>query len=223
MARNTSPRKQTLTYFFSVEGETEKWYLEWLEAQINATENAKFKVKLKAEVQKDPISFAKKLTVQAKTIVWHLSDIEGSTPADYQAADNTLSRLKETNSLGKSIVYKYGYSNLSFDLWMILHKRNHSGSVSAVGNYLALINSGYGEQFPSMKKYKEHDNFHKCLRKLTIADVCSAIDRAKTITQRNASSGNPLHQFKGYKYYMHNPALDIWQPIEKILTDCGLI
>ena len=90
-------------------------------------------------MQKDPISFAKKLTVQAKTIVWHLSDIEGSTPADYQTADNTLSRLKETKNLGKSIVYKYGYSNLSFDLWMILHKRNHSGSVSAVGNYLAII------------------------------------------------------------------------------------
>ena len=140
-----------------------------------------------------------------------------------RAADNTLGRLKDAKNLGKSIDYRYGYSNLSFDLWMILHKRNHSGSVSAVSNYLVLINSSYGEQFPSMKKYKEHDNFHKCLANLTITDVCSAIDRAKTITQRNASSGNPLHQFKGYKYYMHNPALDIWQPIEKILTDCGLI
>ena len=28
-------RKQTKKYYFSVEGETEKWYLEWLQKQIN--------------------------------------------------------------------------------------------------------------------------------------------------------------------------------------------
>ena len=223
MAKNKSPRKQTLPYFYSVEGDTEKWYLEWLETQINASEDAQFKVTFKVEKQKDPVSFVKKLTVQSKTTIWHLSDIEGTTPADYQAADNTLSRMKDAKNLGKSIVYKYGYSNLSFELWMILHKKSYNSPVTSVNNYLTHINNSYGEQFPSLKKYKEHDNFHKCLRKLTIADVCSAIDRAKTITQRNASSGNPLHQFKGYKYSMHNPALDIWQPIEKIFTDCGLI
>lgn len=36
MARNANLRKQTLTNFFSVEGETDKWYLDWLENQINA-------------------------------------------------------------------------------------------------------------------------------------------------------------------------------------------
>lgn len=59
MARNTNPRKQILTYYFSVEGETEKWYPDWLEAQINLQEETKFKVKFKAEVQKDPVSYAK--------------------------------------------------------------------------------------------------------------------------------------------------------------------
>jgi len=28
-------RKSTLKYYFSVEGETEQWYLEWLQEQIN--------------------------------------------------------------------------------------------------------------------------------------------------------------------------------------------
>ena len=59
MVRNTNPRKQILTYYFSVEGETEKWYLDWLEAQINLQEGTKFKVKFKAEVQKDPVSYVK--------------------------------------------------------------------------------------------------------------------------------------------------------------------
>lgn len=78
MARNTN-RKKTLTYYFSVEGSTEKWYLDWLENQINAIDEAKCKIKIKAEVQKDPVSYGKKLTVREKTIVWHISDIEGSS------------------------------------------------------------------------------------------------------------------------------------------------
>lgn len=32
-------RKQTKKYYFSVEGETEKWYLEWLQKQINDSAN----------------------------------------------------------------------------------------------------------------------------------------------------------------------------------------
>ena len=54
--------------FFSVEGETEKWYLDWLEDQINAAPEAKYKVKIKADVQPDPVSYGKKLTVQSKSL-----------------------------------------------------------------------------------------------------------------------------------------------------------
>ena len=135
MARNITPRKQTLTYYFSVEGETEKWYLDWLEEQINLQDEAKFKVKIKAEVQKDPVSYAKKLTVQRRTIVWHLSDIEGSTQTHIQSIENTLGRLKDAKNLGKAITYNWGYSNLSFDLWMILHKQNCNAEQTDVGRY----------------------------------------------------------------------------------------
>lgn len=31
-----------------------------------------------------------------------------------------------------------------------------------------------------------------------------------------------LQQYKGYKYYRENPALSIWESIEKILKDCNL-
>ena len=53
------PQKANTNLYFSVEGETEKWYPDWLEAQINLQEETKFKVKFKAEVQKDPVSHAK--------------------------------------------------------------------------------------------------------------------------------------------------------------------
>jgi len=223
MARNTNPRKQILTYYFSVEGETEKWYLDWLEAQINLQEETKFKVKLKAEVQKDPVSYAKKLTVQRRTTVWHLSDIEGSTPSHIQSIENTLGRLKDAKNLGKDITYHWGYSNLSFDLWMILHKQNCNAEFADVTRYLNHINRAFGEQFESMKEYKEEYNFKHCLGKLSLPEVLSAIERARTIMQRNERDGYLLSQFKGYQYYLHNPSLDLWQPIERILRDCGLL
>lgn len=223
MARNTTPRKQTLTYYFSVEGETEQWYLEWLEAQINANENANCIVKFIAQVQKDPVSFIKKLVVQKKTTIWHLSDIEGSSDEQIQTVHNTLGRLKEAKGLGKSIIYKWGYSNLSFDLWMVLHKQSCNAELTDVGKYLSHINRVFDEHFESMKEYKEEANFKRCLGKLTFHEVLTALSRAKAIMQRNEKDGYHLTQFKGYSYYMHNPSLNLWQPIETILNDCGLL
>ena len=223
MARNTTPRKQTLTYYFSVEGETEQWYLEWLEAQINANEHANYIVKFITKVEKDPVSFIKKLVVQKKTTIWHLSDIEGSSDEQIQTVHNTLGRLKEAKDLGKSIIYKWGYSNLSFDLWMILHKQNCNAELTDVSKYLSHINRVFDEHFESMKEYKEEVNFKRCLGKLTFPEVLTTLTRAKAIMQRNERDGYPLTQFKGYRYYIHNPSLDLWQPIEAILSDCGLL
>ena len=39
-------RKETKKYYFSVEGETEKWYLDWLQKTINSITESKYNVKL---------------------------------------------------------------------------------------------------------------------------------------------------------------------------------
>lgn len=48
-------RKENMTYYFSVEGETEKWYLDWLQNCINECDEAKYKVKLDSKIEKDPL------------------------------------------------------------------------------------------------------------------------------------------------------------------------
>lgn len=223
MARNTTLRKQTQTYYFSVEGETEQWYLKWLENQINENENATYRVKFFTKVQKDPVSFVKSLVVQKEPTIWHLSDIEGNSAEQVQAVHNTLGRLKAVKSLGKSVIYKWGYSNLSFDLWIVLHKQSCNAELNSVDGYLSRINGAFGTQFESLKKYKEEANFKRCLLQLCIDDVITAVGEAKKIMQRNELVGYPLTHFKGYSYYAHNPSLDLWQPIEIILSDCGLL
>ena len=52
-------RKETKKYYFSVEGETEKWYLDWLQKTINAFPDSKYNVKLDAKIQKDPLARVK--------------------------------------------------------------------------------------------------------------------------------------------------------------------
>ena len=180
-------------------------------------------MKIVAKVQKDPVSFVKKLTVQKRTTIWHLSDIEGSSEAQLRSVNNTLGRMKDAKSLGKSIIYKWGYSNLSFDLWMILHKQNCNSELSSVNGYLSHINRAFDAQFESMRKYKEEANFKHCLEQLTLQDVLAALTRAKAIMSRNEQGGYQLFKFKGYAYYGHNPSLDLWKPIEQILIDCGLL
>ena len=45
-------RKSTSKYYFSVEGETEQWYLKWLQDVINNTEESAYKVSFDCPVQK---------------------------------------------------------------------------------------------------------------------------------------------------------------------------
>ena len=214
--------KESKTYYFSVEGETEKWYLDWLASIINNTEYSTHKVSIKSEVQKDPLKYAKKLTILDKTVIYHLSDYESDEPVHVQQFSTTMDRMKQASSV-KQITYKFGYSNFTFDLWIILHMADCNGYISYRDNYIKPLNRAYGESFESMDEYKHEDNFKRCLAKLQLSNVIDAVNRAKAIMQRNKENGYILHQYKGYKYYKENPSLAIWEAIEKILKDCELI
>jgi len=115
-------RKRTLKYYFSVEGETEYWYLEWLQDQINNSPDAANKVSFNKQIQKDPLKRAKSLPITEKVEIWHLSDYESSEKVHVKQFTETMDRMAETKNLRKQIAYKFGYSNFTFDLWMILHK-----------------------------------------------------------------------------------------------------
>lgn len=68
-------RKPTNKYYFSVEGETEQWYLKWLQDLINNTEESACKVSIDCPVKKNPLKHAKSLTVTRKIEVYHFFDL----------------------------------------------------------------------------------------------------------------------------------------------------
>lgn len=216
-------RKITKKYYFSVEGETEQWYLKWLEKQINNADESICNVSLDCPVQKNPLKRAKSITITKKTEIWHLSDYESDEKIHTENFIEIMNQMKKAGTLGKQIIYKFGYSNLTFDLWIILHKIDCNGFVNHRKNYINYINRAYNEHFENMDMYKHESNFKRCLQKLQLKNVIDAIKRAKIIMDSNKDNGYILQQYKGYYFYKENPSLAIWEIIEKILKDCKLM
>lgn len=216
-------RKENRTYYFSVEGETEQWYLEWLQSAINAETSAKYTVKLDSKVQKDPLARVKRMTMIGKTEITHIFDYESEEEIHVKQFQTTIERMKKAENLGKNIKYYLGYSNFTFELWMILHITECNGTIAHRRQYLKSLNYAYKENFENLDQYKHENNFKRILKKLTLENVQQAIDRSKLIIHRNKESGYCQQQYKGYKYYKENPSLAIWESIERILKECEIL
>ena len=190
-----SKKKATKKYYFSVEGETEQWYLKWLQDTINNTEQAVYRISIDCPVRKDPVKHAKCLNVTQKVEVYHFFDYESDEQTHVNAFMSAMDNMKKAEKIGKQITYKSGYSNFTFDLWIVLHMADSNASYAHRKQYLVPINRAFGEKFASMEEFM----------------------------QSNQDNGYTLHQYKGYHFYKENPSLESWKAIEKILKDCGLI
>ena len=216
-----SEKLETKKYVFTVEGETEQWYFLWLRDQVNNNTNRKYNVSIDVKVQQSPKKFYK--TVNAKTTpeVFHICDVESNEAVHVEKFQNILSEMKEAKNQ-KQIEYHLGYSNFTFELWMVLHKKDCNGTLAHRRQYLEHINKAFGENFESLDQYKHEDNFKRCLEKLTIEDVRRAIQRADVICENNDKDGKICQQYKGYCYYRENPALSIQEAVGQVLKDCGI-
>lgn len=217
-------KKENRRYVFTVEGETEQWYFEWLQEQINACDESKFKVSIVPKVQQSPKKYAKTVNPISTPRVTHICDYESNDEVHVTKFKNILSELKEANSTkGRKFKYSLGYSNFTFELWMVLHKQICNGSLTNRTQYLSPINRAYCENFENLDQYKHEDNFKRCLSKLTLNNVIDAIKRSKRIMETKESNGDRLEEYKGFTYYKQNPALTIWESVEAILVECELI
>ena len=150
----------TKKFVFTVEGETEKWYLEWLRDQINTCKSRNYNVALDVKVQQSPKKFYKSANAKAAPEVFHICDVESSDPVHIEKLQSILSEMKEAKTQ-KKIIYKLGYSNFTFELWMVLHKKNCNGILAHRRQYLDHINSAFAENFENLDQYKHEDKFKR--------------------------------------------------------------
>lgn len=215
-------RKENLKYEFSVEGETEMWYLEWLESMINSTTESEYNVSLCAKVTKNPRKFIKNINSISTEKLYHVCDVEGSDSISLNAFNSVIDNLHEASEY-KGIEYFLGYCNMSFELWLILHKQNCNGNHANKSDYLVAINKIFSESFTSLSDFKKEVIFKRCLGKLSLSDVRNAISRAKSIMKDNESCERIIINHKGYRYFKYNPSLSIHSIIEDIMFRCGMM
>ena len=122
----------------------------------------------------------------------------------------------------KNIKYQLGYSNFTFELWMILHKKDCFSQFTDRKQYLIPIQQCFNEKFEDWGHYKNESAFKRCLSKLTIDDVKLAVKRADKIAKYNIEN-KKLIKLSGYSYFNENPALSINEVVKRILTECGII
>lgn len=133
------------TFYFSVEGETEKRYLLWLERTMNRhlADKARFQVK----IEKDPYARAKGLAAWGDIEIVHLADVESNEGYHLEHFRRILRRMRLVEEKYPSVTYTLGYCNYTFELWILLHKADCPGPLSCRKDYLPLLNDAFGTDF----------------------------------------------------------------------------
>lgn len=133
--------------------------------------------------------------------------------------------VKTAPKIKRSIKYELNYSNFTFELWIILHKKLLTAPKTDRKNYLSDINNVFGENYSSLDEYKSEKIFNLFLEKhiKSVDDVIQAVKNGKKIRQQHIDDGDTFTEFNGYKFYTNNPDTDIFKCAEKILTESGLV
>ena len=215
-------KKTTRQYWFTVEGDTEKWYLEHFQRLVNNTEEKKHNIKINFKKCTSPASYAKTVNPLTAPKITHLCDMESTSEEHQSVFRNVLRELSQAKKQ-KGINYEIGYSNYTFELWIILHQQQLTAHLSDRFDYLSYINSSYSQNFETLNKYKERDNFQKVLNCIDINSIKFAIKNAERIEKLNEENLAMSKNEYGVKYYLDNPSLSIHKEIKQILKDCGII
>lgn len=214
------PLRQSKKFYLSVEGETEKWYFEHLSRLINSSDGALYKLSLKCDVEKEPYAMAKRIAIPKGPIVdvWHVFDFESESEQHQQLFQKALKQMRDANGMGKRLRYHNAYSNLTFDLWMVLHRRDvvHCGHRK---DYLRQINDAFATSFQTMDEYKKEANFKGILSTISLEDVACAVERAKAMNEATAHNGGRTAEHCGFVYCLDNPYTELYVPIEAMLKE----
>ena len=213
------PLRQNVKFYLSVEGETEKWYFEHVRDLINASPDARYRLALRCDVEKQPLDMAKRLPVPKGPgiDVWHVFDFESESEQHRNNFQGALRQMRDANAMGKKLRYRPAYSNFTFDLWMVLHRRGviHCGHRD---DYLRQINAAYGTNFREMHEYKREANFKGLLKGIDLQDVSDAVARAKRMNEATLRNGARTAEHCGFSYCLDNPYTELYKVVDKMLA-----
>lgn len=222
-------RKESRQFSISVEGiNCEKMYFEHLAKLINSSDRSTYNLKVDPR-KMSPLEYAKrnahkpveKKKGNKKIPYIHVQDIEDyyddfQREKFFEMIDDMREAEKQFN-----INYALGYSNYTFELWMLLHVADMNHAVQDRHSYLAPINKWFGRRYEDIDQFKRHDEFQTILDEfVTLDSIKQAIERAKLIVQNNADNGQIKETYKGVTFYHDNPDISVHDIVQMIFEVC---
>lgn len=216
------PRLFSKQYYFLAEGECEERYLRRLQELINESQAAIQHVSFVIKRNTSMTSMVKNQLPWGKNAIVEVVDYEGSSQSDQQTFLHVLDDMAKASRLKSGVKCVLGYSNLTFELWILLHKMDCRRTLDNKKQYLELLNKAYEFDFETLTKFKQEKNFKKVLDSIALEDVKTAVNRAEAIRKRNEQELTPK-KYKSFLYFEKNPDCSLQERIREILEDCGLM
>lgn len=212
-------RKNKIQYYGAYEGEQEEKYFKHLQKLINNDDRSLFDVNFNFDSPKggSPLEVCK---YADKSITFgNRRDAEKKhrivAVFDYDFKDDIFKNaIKYCND--KKIVA--GYSNVNFDLWLILHKKYYSACVSNNSGYHSTIRTLY--KLPKFADIKNQEIIEEMVSQITLDDVIEAIANCKKIEEDKKLTGT---LYSGLLGHYEQPYIKLHEFVEKVLKDVGII
>lgn len=216
--------KSNNAYYLTVEGETEKWYFQHLQKIINQDDRITATVKFDIKVGQTIHKRVKSIPAPFGAKAFHICDYESNASVHRKKFKHTLEQLNTYKQINSKVIYQLGYSNFSFELWMMIHKNKQNSFIAHRKNYIKGINKAFKEKFEFIDDYKKESNFKKkILSKIELEDVIRAVENGKEIRKMQEENGNKCKCYGKFKYFENAPDMTIHNCVEQILSDCEII
>ena len=210
-------------YYFTVEGETEREYLRWLEMQINQSNKASIPVKFDILVTNSVQKRLKTLPINKSVVVYHFCDMESLSEYHKNHFLDIIDKLYKASQDPRILEYKLGYSNQSFELWLLLHKTEAYSSSYHRKNYFRDLEKVFNLNLRGTQDFKRKKNIISLLKQLSLDDVIHAINREKEIKRHNELNNYCEVNRHNYHFYWENPSSSIGSCIEEILIENNIL
>lgn len=134
---------------------------------------------------------------------------------DRRKFEENLDMCITLNNKQKDKTVYSAYSNICFDLWLVLHKEDYFKHVTNNNDYVDLVRELYGLE--KTANIKSERVIRKILDQITLNDVNDAIYRAKKIRKEKQETDIIMTQSSKGKYY-DNPDIELYRFIEDVIT-----
>ncbi len=210
-------QKGTINYYGVYEGLQEEKYLKHLQFLINQNKDATKRVNFRFTSSNGggPLYIVQK-SLKSATFANQKELIKNKKIVaifDYDFKQDFVEALH----YGEKHSIILGYSNVNFDLWLLLHKKNFQKKITKTNGYEKELKKVY--HLEKDDNIKSEENIEKILNQITLEDVKRAIENARKITKFHEENKDYISSLTNH---YEQPYIKLYEFIAIVLEEVGL-